>query len=100
MKLLSLQKLVNLLRGAHVLMSALAWYREWKARFRIGGRTSGIIVLYRADASQGERRTAASLLIQSEGVYILAANVAEQQRRVCGVQAHIPSKPSRVVPIL
>ncbi len=45
-------------------------------------------------------RTTASFLIQSEGVDILASNVAEQQRRVCGVETHIPSKPSRVVPIL
>jgi hypothetical protein len=80
-------------------MGALAWYREWKARFRIGGRTSGIIVS-RSHASQGEMRTAASFLIQSQRVDILASNVAEQQRRVCGVQPHIPSKPSGVVPIL
>jgi hypothetical protein len=54
----------------------------------------------RSNASQGEMRTAASFLIQSEGVDILASNVAEQQRRVCGVQPHIPSKPSSVVPVL
>ena len=46
------------------------------------------------------RDAPASFLIQSEGVDILASNVAEQQRRVCGVQPHIPSKPSSVVPIL
>ena len=46
------------------------------------------------------RDAPASLLSQGEGVDIRASNVAEQQWRVCGVQPHIPSKPSSVVPIL
>ena len=35
-----------------------------------------------------------------QSVNILASNVAEQQRRIGGVEPHILPKPTRVVPIL
>jgi len=69
--------------------------------FRIDGHSPGkIVLLPHGNASQGEVLTATSFLIQSERVDVLASNIAEQQRRVCRIQTHIPSKPPGIVPIL
>ena len=84
--------------------SLLSWLTEELGEGRkvhqVLGKPAAGERLFNVLRSQSEWRTRASFLIQSEAVDILAANVAEQQRRVCGVQPHMPSKPSHVVPIL